>query len=156
MSNFVIRGLPADLIARLEQLDADALACRHIRRLTADSQPGFPCRVSLQDAAIGETVYLLPYRHLSAPSPYRASGPIFIRAGARPANLEAGEIPPVFQARMISARAYDSQHMMRKAEVCMGNELAALLASLFADPDIDYVQLHNARPGCFAGEARRA
>jgi hypothetical protein len=32
---------------------------------------GFPCRVSLVDAEIGESVLLVNYEHLPAASPYR-------------------------------------------------------------------------------------
>ena len=37
----------------------------------ADRKPGFPCRVSLVDAEIGESVLLVNYEHLPAASPYR-------------------------------------------------------------------------------------
>jgi hypothetical protein len=41
--------------------------------MTVDEFPGFPCRVSLQDAEIGEEVILLPYQHHKTNSPYQAN-----------------------------------------------------------------------------------
>ena len=75
---FRILALPREPFAHLAALSDPALAGRDIRRITVDECPGTPCRVSLEDAAVGETVYLLPWAHLMAASPYRASGPIFV------------------------------------------------------------------------------
>ena len=88
-------------------------------------------------------------------SPYRASGPIFVRVGAVAAKLAPGEVPPYVTARLISLRAYDAQHLMVAAEVCAGEAVADQLARLFERGDVEYVQLHNARPGCYSCEARR-
>jgi hypothetical protein len=52
-------------------------------RRRATEEFGFPCRISLEDAPIGEELLLLPYEHHPAKSPYRASGPIFVRRGVR-------------------------------------------------------------------------
>ena len=65
-----------------------------MRRQTVASHPGTPCRVSLVDAAVGETVLLLPYEHQAAPgSPYRSSGAIFVRQGAEQAQPGVNEVP---------------------------------------------------------------
>ena len=52
-----------------------------MRRMRSDQPVGFPCRVSLEDAPVGEEVLLLPFTHQDSRSPYRASGPIFVRRG---------------------------------------------------------------------------
>jgi membrane glycosyltransferase len=81
--------------------------------------------------------------------PYRGSGPIYVREQARPANLAAGEVPDLLRRRLLSLRAYDAAGMLRASEVIEGRELAALVAGMFADPDVAYLHAHNARPGCY-------
>ena len=76
--DYIVSGLPLEPFAPLFGLDDEALRARGIRRLRADAQPGFPCRVTLEDAAPGQSLLLLNWRHLDADSPYCADGPIFV------------------------------------------------------------------------------
>ncbi|WKE65372.1 DUF1203 domain-containing protein [Gallaecimonas kandeliae] len=156
MPSFILKGLAEAQFADLFSLDDRQLAARQIRRLVADSPSGYPCRISLEDAQPGDEVLLLPYRHQGADSPYRASGPIFVRRGARQAELKAGEVPPYIGKRLISVRGYDHGHHIIRAEVCPGAELAPLLEDFFSGPALAYVQLHNAKWGCYLCQAERA
>ena len=70
---FQIHALPADDFASLFELSEDELASRNAQRMTAKSQPGYPCRVSMKDADIGETVILVNHQHQPASSPYQSS-----------------------------------------------------------------------------------
>lgn len=137
-------------------MDDAALAARGARRYIADKRPGFPCRVSLCDADPGERVVLLPFTHQAAPNPFHASGPIFVREGARNAVLAANEVPELLRTRLLSVRAYDSQDMMTDAEVVEGRELESYLRRCFDDPLISYVHIHYARRGCYACRVDRA
>jgi hypothetical protein len=119
------------------------------RRMIVDEKPGFPCRVSLADGEIGETVVLLPFVHHDVDSPYRGSGPIFVRSGVPTANPSVGEIPPMFHHRLLSLRAYDEKAMMIGAEVVDGKELENSINRLFANAKVSYLHVHNARPGCY-------
>lgn len=125
--------------------------------MVADAKPAFPCRVSLADAEVGETVLLLPFRHHDTASPYQASGPIFIREHAQSAEPAAGEIPPLFTVnqRLFSLRAYDEHGMMKHAGISPGTELDTALPKLFDDPEVAYLHIHFARPGCFAAAVVR-
>ena len=98
---------------------------------------------------------LLPHEHHPANSPYRASGPIYVRRGALRRELDVGEAPPYVTQRLISVRAYDTGAMMIDAAVCEGRAVGAALDALFADPAVDYVHLHNAKRGCFSCLASR-
>ena len=77
------QGLSAEPFAPLPALSDGELKARGMRRMIADEKPGFPCRVSLQDAEPGERLILLSFEHQPAHSPYRAAGPIFVRESAR-------------------------------------------------------------------------
>jgi hypothetical protein len=150
-----LSGLDPTPFQSLFELSDDALHRLGAVRRTADSVPGFPCRVSLEDAPVGAELLLLPYEHHPARSPYRASGPIFVRRDAQRSDLAPGEVPPYVTRRLMSLRAYDASAMMIDAAVCDGAEVAAVLDGLFADGAVDYVHLHNARRGCFSCVARR-
>ena len=99
--SFVIRGLSPEPFRPLFALDDAALAARNIRRVIADSDRGFPCRVTLQDARQGETLLLLPYLHHDVAGPYRASGPIYVREAAMQGGTAEfhDQLPPSFPRR---------------------------------------------------------
>jgi hypothetical protein len=155
MHSFRLFGLPAKSFAHLAGLSAEELANRGVRRVRADDKPGYPCRVSLVDAEVGEELFLLSHVHHAVESPYRASGPIFVRVHARERLLEAGEVPECVQSRLMSVRAYDAQNCLVGAEVCEGPWVPQALDGFFAQAKVQYVHLHNAKPGCFSCEARR-
>lgn len=147
---FQISALPLETFRPLFGLDDEALRAQGARRCRVDAKPGYPCRVSLEDAAVGETVILLPYEFHHVDSPYRASGPIYVRENARQATLAPGELPPVLDGRQISVRAYNAKGLMRAAEVLPGDELKERLGIFFADSKVAYLHLHNALPGCYS------
>lgn len=135
--------------APLFDLADDELRAIGARRMTVDAKPGFPCRVSLADAEIGETVLLLPFVHHDVASPYRASGPVFVRRSADTAQFQPGEVPQMMRHRLLSVRAYDAGAMLQDAEVVPGTELVTAIERFFADERVRYLHVHNARPGCY-------
>ena len=145
-----ISGLAPETFQALFAYDDTQLTALDIRRLTAVDSHGYPCRVSLQDAQQGETVLLLPYEHHAVAGPYRASGPIFVRENAHAAVAVEDSVPPFLHRRLLSVRAYDAEGWMHAAEVVEGNALETCITSMFALPQIDYLHLHNARPGCYS------
>jgi Protein of unknown function (DUF1203) len=92
----------------------------------------------------------------SARSPYRASGPIFVRKAARQSKLLPGVIPDYVRLRQISVRAYDGADLMIDATVCEGGDVAAAILAMFGDPKVAYIHLHNAKRGCFSCRVDRA
>ena len=154
--NFQIAPLPLKEFLPLFGLSDAELAKRRARRMIVDVSPGFPCRVSLEDAEIGERVILLNYTHQAADSPYRASGPIFVREKAVEAKLQPCELPAVVRHRTISARGYDVEDMMKNARVVEGRAIAETIAEFFTDKRIAYLHLHNAGAGCYSCRVDRA
>ncbi len=156
MSTFQLVGLDHEPFCALFDLSNVELAAQGIVRRIADSDTGFPCRISLEDAGVGDELLLLNYAHHLVPSPYRASGPIYVRRGQAKQVLAPGVIPGYVTRRVISLRAYDAEYMMRTAHVSEGAAVAPILEALFADSSVAYVHLHNANRGCFSCLARRA
>lgn len=149
MTSFQFVPLPSERFATLFRHTDAALRALGARRQVVDEKPGTPCRVSLADAEIGETVLLLPFTHHDVDSPYRASGPIFIRRGVPSATPAAGEVPIMFRHRLLSVRGYDAGAMMLAAEVVDGTEIEDAIRRLFSDERVTYLHIHNARPGCY-------
>jgi Protein of unknown function (DUF1203) len=156
MNAFRLVGLAPEPFAPLFALTDEQLAGRGIRRVVADRKPGFPCRVSLVDADVGEQLLLLPYCHQPENSPYQASGPIFIRSGARQRVADPSEVPPYVTGRLMSVRAYDEHHFIMDADVCAGADVAKTIRRMFEGAQVRYIHLHNAKRGCFSCRVERA
>jgi Protein of unknown function (DUF1203) len=148
--HFRIRGQEPGQFRHLTELSEDLLAARGARRAVADEKPGYPCRVTLADAEIGESVLLVNFQHQSAATPYRASGPIFVREAAMRAFDAVDAVPPMLLGRLLSVRAYDEQGMMLDADVTEGTALTGLIGRFFGAAETAYLHAHFARRGCFA------
>src|SRR6266446_6064968 len=129
-TNFRIVGLPLTQFEPLFSLDDSELAQKGARRLIVDAKPGFPCRVSLQDAEIGES--------------------------AKEIELAPGEIPDVVTSRVMSVRAYNDKGMMVNAAVIPGKELESQIEKFFDDAKVSYLHLHNAGAGCYSCRVERS
>lgn len=154
--SFRITALPLTAFSQLFALSDAELAAVGARRVMAETQPGYPCRVSLADAAPGERVLLLAHTHHDVAGPYRASGPIFVRERATPATPAIDELPESIRLRQLSLRAYDADGAMLAADVCDGTDAAAAIARLFGEPRVAHLHLHNAKRGCYACRVDRA
>jgi hypothetical protein len=154
--SFVIPGLDPAPFRCLYGMPEAALAAQGAIRVVADAKPGFPCRVTLEDAEPGETLLLLNYAHLPAANPYRSRHAIYVREGAETPARHRDEIPEQLATRLLSVRAFDRYAMMTNAEVIGGNELEMLINRFFDDPAVVFLHVHNARRGCFAARVDRA
>ncbi|BCW86904.1 hypothetical protein sos41_00270 [Alphaproteobacteria bacterium SO-S41] len=150
-----ITGLDPALFQDLFALDDAALAARGAQRLIAED--GFPCRVTLEDAVPGERVILTSHPHMDvAASPYRASGPVFVREGAVAAAVIDDTVPPYLATRLLSLRAYDADGIMVDAEVVPGAEADPLIRAWLARAEIALLHAHFARRGCFGARIERS
>ncbi len=111
---FRVSGIPADVIDEMRYLSDNELKKQRAVRRIVDTRPGFPCRATLEDAEIGESVLLLNFEHLPGPSPYRSVGPIFVRESASETYSKISEIPEVLRVsdRLLSVRAYDETDLL--------------------------------------------
>jgi Protein of unknown function (DUF1203) len=153
--DFRITGLPAERFTDLFTLPQSQLATRGALRMIADGHSGYPCRVSLTDAAEGDTVYLVNYEHHAVETPYRSRfATIYVRPGERTYD-EINRVPEQLRKRLLSLRAYDADGMLMNADVVEGTQLESGLAELFSSPRVSYVHAHFARPGCYAARIDR-
>lgn len=155
-SSFQLVGIDHQRFEPLFTLTTPQLAEHGAERVFADEPFGYPCRVTLEDAAVGDELLLLTYLHQPAASPYRASGPIFVKRSAKQRRLAVGEVPASITRRLMSVRAYDWAHAIVAANVCAGVATERELQRHFAGARVEYIHLHNATRGCFACEVIRA
>ena len=151
-----IEGLARARFAHLFGLPDDALAAQGIVRVRADAKPGYPCRVTLEDAEPGETLLLLNHEDHAAATPYRSAYAIYVREGEHQAAAYRDALPPVFANRPIALRAFDAEGMLRGAALALAGDADAQIRTLFARDEIAYIHAHNAAHGCFAAKVVRA
>jgi len=155
-TKFIIKALPKGKFNEFMRLSDEKLASMHARWQMVDSSPGNPCRVSLIDAKVGEKVLALPFIHHDVDSPYRASGPIFVREHAETVHLGINEIPTMLRHRQLSLRAYDTNKIMIEAGVVQGEDLELFIEKQFNNVCVEYIHIHNAAQGCFHCAVYRA
>ena len=150
-----ITGLDPAPYRALFGLSDEELSDRGIVRMSVDEKPSFPCRVSLTDRDIGESVLLLNHVSHDVANPYRASHAIFVTEGADEAAEYVDEIPPVFVPRLLSLRGFDKDGMMAEAVLTQPGEADAGIRKLFENPEIVTIHAHNAARGCFSARIER-
>jgi hypothetical protein len=153
--SYQISGLDIEPFAHLFTLDDEALAARGARRRIADAKPGFPCRVTLEDAEPGERLVLVNYVHQPTDSPYRASHAIYVRESATHTASYVDEVPAVLRTRTLSVRAFDTKGMLRDADLVDGTDLHATIPRMLAGARTAYLHVHYATPGCYAALVER-
>jgi len=153
--SFRIIGLAPEDFAHLHLLGDVELAAQGVERVRIEREHVAPCRVTLEDAAPGEEVLLLSYRHQPAHTPYRQAGPIFVRAGGTGTDV-VDQIPPALARRTLSLRAYDSEGAMIDADLTEGAQAPTLIEKMLANANVAYIHAHYARRGCYAARIERA
>ena len=152
--SYVVRGLDPAPYQPLFGLSDDELATRGVVRMTVTT-PTFPCRVSLTDRALGETVLLINHVSHDVAGPYRASHAIFVTEGTEEAAEYVDRVPPVFEKRILSLRGFDADGMMADAILTQPGEADTGIRKLFENDNIVSIHAHNATRGCFAARIER-
>ena len=155
-TDFRFVALEIEKFLSLMVLSDVELESHHAKWMTVDEEPGYPCRVSLEDAKIGERVLFMPYWHHDVKSAYRAMGTVLVRENAKTTKLEVNNVPKMLLHRVLSLKAYDSNNMMVDHDIGMGPELEYKLKDQFHNPKVEYIHLHYASPGCFCSVVNRA
>jgi hypothetical protein len=151
---YVVRGIdPAPYRHLFGLSDAELVEQGVVRMAVTD--PTFPCRVSLTDREIGESVLLLNHISHDVANPYRASHAIFVTEADQEPGEYVDQVPPVFDPRVMSLRGFDANGMMEDAILTQPGEADAGIRKLFQNPAIETIHAHNAGRGCFAAKIER-
>lgn len=154
--SFQVHALSPAQFEPLFALSDSELTRVRATRMIVEEKPGYPCRISLADAEIGETVILVNFQHQPGESPYKAAHAIFVRQNVEQATPDIGEVPESIKTRLISIRAFDNNHFMTNADVVDGSRLSESIQKIFENTSVVYLHLHNAKQGCFAARVTRA
>jgi Protein of unknown function (DUF1203) len=129
----------------------DAFGNADLAPVEVDASPGFPCRVCLEDARVGERVLLFSYSPIAEAAPYRTVGPIFVHENpCRPFDPSSG-IPKVLRSRTVALRAYDAHYTaLLDIDLVEGKDLEERAERMLSDARVDHVDVHFARAGCYA------
>ncbi|MGU3307508.1 DUF1203 domain-containing protein [Pseudomonas sp. M5A4_2d] len=153
---FRITGLSPEPFQSLFGLPDQELSSLGIKRYIVDSNPGFPDRIEMKDAELGQSVLLLNHVSQAAKTPYHTSHAIFIREWATQAYDAVDQIPESMRIRLLSLRAFTDDGMMLDADVADGIAIEPVITRMFANPEVSYIHVHNAKQGCYSGRIDRA
>lgn len=148
-----IEGLAPEAFASLFSMMEGELAQHKAVRVIADG-PGYPCRVSLADAAPGEELVLLNYVSHDVAGPFRTAYGIYVRKDAMPAAYE-DEAPAYLDERTLGLRGFGADGMLKDGLLAMPGEADAKIRALFERPEIDTIHAHSAAFGCFLARIER-
>jgi hypothetical protein len=149
-----IEGLAPAQFQPLFAMGEAELTARNAVRVTADDSGGFPCRISLEDAAPGEELILLNHVSHDVAGPFRTAYGIFVRKGAEPSVYEDAT-PALLETRTLSLRGFDEAGMLKNAVLARPGEADGGIRALFDSPDIATIHAHSATYGCFLARIER-
>jgi hypothetical protein len=147
--NIRVEAIPTQVAERIRTDLADGHGNKGLKPIHVDEHPGYICRHCLEDPAVGESVYLVSYSPFDRAVPYRSVGPIFLHTTDCRRYDRTDELPRSLRHRLLSLRAYRSDDFLVRADVVPGDATDRLLDQFFEDSGVAYVDIHNARPGCF-------
>lgn len=153
---YIVQGLSPKPFSHLLNQSSESLAASGAVRQVVDAAPGYPCRISLEDAAVGESVILLNHESHATSTPFPSAYAIFIRENQTEAAVYEDTLPPVFVNRCIALRMFNSEAMLVGATISQGELLEPAIIQALAREHVEYIHAHNAAHGCFAAEIRRS
>jgi hypothetical protein len=159
-----IRAIAPDVLDELRQRDDSGAA----PRLLVDEEGGSPLRCCLRPISPGERVALVSYAPLrrwaretgADPGPYEETGPVFIHAGPCAGPASPGYPEPLAGSHRVF-RSYSADgrilagRLFGLGEASDASSAEAVLAGIFADPEVALVHIRAVEFGCFIFEARR-
>ncbi|WP_437614939.1 DUF1203 domain-containing protein [Erwinia sp. V71] len=152
---YKISGLNAAPFTHLFGQDEGYLKKHGAVRKTVESYPGYPDRISLCDIPPGETALLINHIYQPADTPYFGTHAIYVWEGCTEQGIYINRLPEVMMNRLLSLRGYDENHLIIQADICEGRSAEHLISQFFDDPAVSYIQIHNAKRGCYSCLAER-
>lgn len=155
MKAFRIIPIPQSIADQVRERRSDNHGNLEIQPTRAEEPGALPCRVCLEEASVGEEMFLFSYSPFERPTPYRNIGPIFVHVNACKPYDRPATVPDLMRRRLLVLRGYSAHHRMIECDVVEGAVLESLIERFFGNPDVDYIHAHNARAGCFVCRIER-
>ncbi len=155
MSAFRILPIEEAVAARVRETRDDGHGNRDIQPTVAREAGALPCRVCLEEAAVGEEMLLFSFSPFDRPAPYQNLGPIFVHARACAPYARPASIPALMRRRLLALRGYDAAGFMQECDVVPGEDLESAVDRFFENPAVETIHAHNARAGCYVCRIER-
>jgi hypothetical protein len=152
---YTLAGLPREPFARSFEMSDDELVAAGARRVVADADRGYPCRIRLADAKAGESLIFLNYVSHDVPGPFRTAYAIYVgEQPGVPASFH-DELPEQLADRALSLRAFGEDGLIVTGKLVGPHEADMAIRLLFADRRVAYIMAHFAAYGCLAARIER-
>ena len=99
--SFRINGMNAAPFEDLFALSDANLKSQNMLRVIADSDYGFPCRVCLEDAKVGDELIQLNHQAITRRSVYPYNKEIYVKKGAVGTLCQIDEVPEMLSRRKL-------------------------------------------------------
>jgi hypothetical protein len=141
--------------APLFAMDDEELAQHAAIRVVADADRGYPCRIALDDARSGDRLILMNYASPPFRGPYATRYAIYVGEASREPEPFIDRLPPCFNHRALSLRAFGSDELVVTARLAEPGNTDSAIGDLLADDRVVYIMAHYAAYGCFAARIDR-
>lgn len=115
-----------------------------------------PCRHCLRLITPGERRILFTYDRFTGKESLPQPGPVYIHAESCQRYPEEGGVPAELRNSPRTIEAYAAGRRLRGQEYVNDGRFEPVLEKLFADPNVDYLQVNSTTAGCFTFRIERA
>ena len=115
-----------------------------------------PCRHCLRTIAPKERRILFTYDRFTGKESLPQPGPVYIHADGCPRYPESAGFPEELRGSPRTVEAYALGRRLKGQEYVADGRFEPIIEKLFADRDVDYLQINSTTAGCFTFRIERA
>lgn len=120
---------------------------------TADDEA--PCRHCLRLISRNDRRILFTYDRFTGKESLPQPGPVYIHAENCPRYPEHGGFPEELRGSPRTLEAYARGRKLKAQEYVNNGRFEPVIDKLFADPEVDYLQINSTTAGCFTFRIER-
>jgi hypothetical protein len=154
MNHFQIKPISDQQLRQIEN-GATSVYGNPVQKIVVDQSPGYPCRLSLKDAKVGEEVYLFSHRPFEGQNPYCEIGPVFVHAEATQARLAPNEIPDAIKCRPVIVRSYSADETLLSGDPADRENVEQVIEQCLDRDGVDFLHIRAALTGCYLCKVER-
>jgi hypothetical protein len=124
--------------------------------LLEDSGDAAPCRHCLRTIAANEHRILFTYDRFTGKEWLPQPGPVYIHAESCPRYSESNGFPEDLRNSPRTVEAYANGRNLKAQAYVTDGHFEPVIANLFADSEVDYLQIQSTTAGCFTFRIERA
>lgn len=120
------------------------------------AEDGAPCRHCLRIIGAKERRILFTFDRFTDKESLPQPGPVYIHADGCQRYPEAGEFPEELRNSPRTVEAYANGRKLKAQSYVADGHFEPVIESMFADRDVDYLQINSTTAGCFTFRIERA